>query len=234
MADRLNLLTVTGERPDAFAICQKWMQRQTYEGRVEWIIVDDGRVESNMIYQPPPDWSVVFARPEQKWQPGMNTQAANLRAGLELIGDGPVVIIEDDDWYSPDWLAACAAGLKSADLFGECFAIYYNVASRVRLDISNANHASLCATAMKGAAIDALREQVERAPKFIDLKLWNEFNGTKALRNPRLEKRRHVVGIKGMPGRANIGIGHELKGRSDPDGVLLREIIGEDAAEYLE
>jgi hypothetical protein len=45
----------------------------------------------------------------------------------------------------------------------------------------------------------------------------------------------HVIGIKGLPGRMGIGIGHRqsFKGQDDPDGLKLREWIGDDAGIYL-
>lgn len=44
-----------------------------------------------------------------------------------------------------------------------------------------------------------------------------------------------VVGIKGLPGRGGIGMGHRdnFRGTDDPCGALLREWIGEDAEAYL-
>ena len=38
----LTLLTATGARPEAWAICERLMARQTYAGPVRWIIVDAG------------------------------------------------------------------------------------------------------------------------------------------------------------------------------------------------
>lgn len=232
MVDSIQLLTVTGERPEAFALCQKWMQRQTFAGGVDWFIVDDGRVESPIEIKPPKHWNVIRIRPPVLWTPGANTQCSNLAAGLESVGDGPLAIIEDDDWYEPGWLEFCATALDSADLVGECRAVYYNVASRVFRRIPNVNHASLCATAVKGPALDRLREVVDEGHKFVDLRLWSGIKRGRMLHDPAANGRRHVVGMKGMPGRDNIGIGRGLKGDPDPSGRVLRDLIGDDAEEY--
>lgn len=46
----LTLLTATGERQEAFDLCQRWMQRQTFEGSVRWVIVDDGEKEQKITF----------------------------------------------------------------------------------------------------------------------------------------------------------------------------------------
>lgn len=35
------LITPTGARKNQFELCMRWMLRQTYQGNVVWIIVDD-------------------------------------------------------------------------------------------------------------------------------------------------------------------------------------------------
>ena len=38
----ITLITPTCNRPEAFALCEYWMSRQTYSGEIQWIVVDDG------------------------------------------------------------------------------------------------------------------------------------------------------------------------------------------------
>ena len=47
----LTLLTATGARPEAWAICEQLMARQTYAGPVRWVIVDDGPVAQPVAFQ---------------------------------------------------------------------------------------------------------------------------------------------------------------------------------------
>lgn len=225
----IQLLTATGARPEAFALCQKWAARQDYAGKVLWVIVDDGP-DPQKLERMPSNWLQVVVRPSPHWQPGQNTQARNLLAGLNAIDPAhPMAIFEDDDWYAPDWLTHIAAQLERAELVGEIRARYYNAATRQGRQLNNATHSSLCSTAMRGSAIETFRQSCKRAPKFIDLDLWKRH------RNKKVFDGHRVVGIKGMPGRGGIGMGHQeaFKGQHDPDGALLRQWIGDDAEHYL-
>ncbi|WP_306150738.1 glycosyltransferase family A protein [Roseovarius sp. MMSF_3281] len=198
------LLTPTGARPEAFAACVNQMRSQDYQGPVQWIIVDDGPEA-----MPTPEiegWEIVHIRPEPLWQPGQNTQARNILAGLPYCTDR-VAIIEDDDAYAPDWLATCDEWLNDADLVGESHSLYRHLNGTER-ECNNAKHASLCSTAMKGEGVAALAKACRSGEKFIDIRLWATKGIAKALYRP---EPRRVAGIKGYPGRPGIGMGHRLK-----------------------
>jgi len=68
----LTLLTATGCRPQAWAICEELMRRQSYAGPVKWIIVDDGEVAQPITFKRS-NWLVVVTRPEPFWKSGQNT-----------------------------------------------------------------------------------------------------------------------------------------------------------------
>ncbi len=225
----LTLLTATGARPAAWALCERWMARQDYEGPVRWIIVDDGPEPQPVTFRRE-GWQLVLVRPSPHWAPGQNTQARNLLKGLAAVGpDERLVIIEDDDWYAPDWLTTVAAELEHAELVGEHRARYYNVEQRRGRQLANTGHASLCSTAMRGAALRDFGDACRSRPKFIDLELWRRP------RDRRLFGGHRVVGIKGLPGRGGIGMGHDpdFKGADDASGDLLRHWVGADAEVYL-
>ncbi|HHA2844535.1 glycosyltransferase family A protein [Stenotrophomonas maltophilia] len=225
----LTLLTATGARPAAWALCERWMARQDYSGPVRWIIVDDGADPQPVTFRRD-GWQLVLVRPSPHWAPGQNTQARNLLKGLAAVGpEERLVIIEDDDWYAPDWLTTIAAELEHAELVGEHRARYYNVAQRRGRQLANTGHASLCSTAMRGAALRDFADACRSRPKFIDLELWRRPRGRRLFGGHR------VVGIKGLPGRGGIGMGHDLdfNGEADPCGALLRNWVGQDAEVYL-
>lgn len=226
----LALLTATGARPQAWAICEKLMAAQTYAGAVRWIIVDDGEQPQPVTFRRA-GWDLTVIRPQPYWVPGQNTQARNLLAGLACVDDADrVAIIEDDDHYAPAWLQTIDTLLSRAELVGESHARYYNVAQRRARQLHNATHASLCATALRGRAIAALRSECARPGTFIDLNLWRRFSGSKLLVKSHL-----VHGIKGLPGRGGIGMGHKpsFNGAPDPQGEMLRQWVGADAELYL-
>lgn len=224
----LTLLTATGARPKAWAICERLMVRQVYSGPVRWVIVDDGLEAQPVTFQRD-GWTLDVVRPSPPWKPGQNTQARNLLAGLAVIRSSEwVAVIEDDDWYAPDWLSTVERHLQKAECVGEIGARYYNLPARKGRQLGNTRHASLCSTAVRGAALTTLRQACRRAPKFIDLDLWRYA----ASRN--LFTGHRVVGMKGLPGRGGIGMGHkaEFAGVADSDFALLREWIGSDVELY--
>jgi hypothetical protein len=225
----LTLLTATGARPEAWARCERLMARQTYVGPVRWVIVDDGPEPQPVTFQRD-GWALEVIRPTPHWQPGQNTQARNLRAGLARIGAGErVAIIEDDDHYTADWLETVAAELGRAELVGEPRARYYNIPRRIGRQLSNTHHASLCATAMRGRALALFRGVCQTGQTFLDIELWRRAP------DKRLFPGHRVVGLKGLPGRGGIGMGHAdgFSGTADPTGALLHEWVGDDAEELL-
>lgn len=224
----ITLLTATGCRPEAWALCERMMLAQTYRGPVNWIIVDDG-VRPQPITFEREGWTLTVVRPTPPWQPGQNTQARNLMAGLEVVEpDAKLLVIEDDDFYAKDWLQVASGHLEAAELVGETCARYYNVRTRTAKQLRNSQHASLCATAMRGKAIDMFAHLCHANVKFIDVALWS------AAQSKMLFTGHRVVGIKGLPGREGIGMGHrsDLEGIKDRDGSILREWIGADAVAY--
>ena len=97
----LTLITPTGDRPDAFALCQQYMLAQDYPGDVRWIIVDDGVTATPVTFERE-GWTVDVLRPE----PMPRSQARNLLAGMGHVAPGGrVAIIEDDDIYAPEYLS---------------------------------------------------------------------------------------------------------------------------------
>jgi hypothetical protein len=222
MAD-LTLLTPTGCRPSAWAICERLMARQTYTGSVRWVVVDDGETAQPITFMRR-DWALDVVRPTPHWRPGQNTQARNLAAGLAEIGaDERVAIIEDDDYYGAGYLADVARWLDDCELVGEGFARYFNVATGRGAAMENAAHASLCSTAVRGHALERLRRVVASGEKWIDLALWRSCQGA-------IHRTQHVVGIKGLPGRGGIGAGHR-----PAFGVhrSLRDWIGNEESLYV-
>lgn len=203
----LHVLTPTGGRPDAFAACVEMMRAQDYAGPARWIIVDDG---PEAMPTPAIDgWDVLHLRPEPLWQPGQNTQARNILAGLDaVVGAARLVIVEDDDAYAPWWLRWCEDKLESHDLVGESHSIYVNRKTGNRHECKNDRHASLCSTALKGETLAVLRHVCETGDKGIDLRLWKAVEPWRtALYRP---GPRGVTGIKGWPGRPGIGMGHRI------------------------
>lgn len=205
--NQIVLITPTGERPEAFSKCVEYMESQDVQEPIKWLIVDDGREPLN-VPKKIKEWDIVHLRPEPFWSPGDNTQARNLMVGLDNIHESDsVLIIEDDDYYAPWWIRMCKTWLTKHELVGEAPSLYRHL-NGVEKQMNNRNHASLCSTAMRGSAIKTFRRVLERNTKAIDVNLWRN-QGTKSKKI--YPYNGGVIGIKGYPGRAGIGVGHKLK-----------------------
>jgi hypothetical protein len=125
----LVLLTPTGGRPEGLALLAGYLNTQTWQGAARWLVVDDCDPAT-----PAPlvraGIEVEVMRPAWRWQPGMNTQATCMAAGLSCIEPGDTcIVLEDDDAYLPGHVAGVLAALERAELAGERVARYYNVAT---------------------------------------------------------------------------------------------------------
>lgn len=167
----LQLITPTGARPESWALCIKWMQRQTYRGPVKWVIVDDGP-EAQTVPEIP-NWDIQVIRRRPYWKEGQNTQHRNILLALHQIDrNHPLLVIEDDEHYRPEYLAEMAEGLKRYPIVGQLKAYKYNVRLMRHKTQSHPFASSLCATGMQGHAIDVFRQITEKKPKLVDLPLW--------------------------------------------------------------
>lgn len=230
MPDGLTLITPTSDRPAAFALCERWMARQTYRGPLDWIVVDDGAAR------------VVPSRGQQhlRREPASDPRgsfAGNLLAGLTTARDLPhekILFIEDDDWYAPDYLALMCDWLEGADIAGEARARYYHLPTRRWMLCPNTDRASLCQTGIRRGLLQPLLDHLTAHPStFVDIHLWKTLAAD--ARQLLWGETLHSVGIKGLPGKQGIGIGHRLgeRHRCDTDGSVLKSWMGEDAEIYF-
>ena len=224
----VTLLTPTGGRPEAFALLERWVERQTYRGELQWIVIDDCIPHMRLTL------GQDHLYPVPIWQPGQNTQARNLKAALPFIKGEFVLFIEDDDYYAPAYIEQMVNRLKEAPLVGEQCTVFYNVRYRSYYVHPNRSSASLFQMGFRVQPNTA--EQVARAlgtPGYIDAELCARCRGQLRM------FARHVpalsIGIKGLPGREGIGSGHDPHDlfRSDPNLSMLRLWIGEDADQYV-
>lgn len=225
---KLACLTPTGDRPEAFALCHRFMERQTLRPYL-WFITDDGVNETQLRYEP--RLPIVSKRLPQWDKPG-HSQHRNMLELLAVAEESDAdafVIVEDDDYYGPKYLEACERHLATADLIGEIPAKYYNVRTRHWREFQNTYHASLCQTAFRRSMIQPLRDVIATG-QMIDMTFWPKY-----LSRGRLWEGRNVVGMKSMPGRGGVSDAHRKTaswGHADPNLEKLREWIGNDAALY--
>lgn len=235
------LITPTGGRPDQIALCAMFMKRQTYAGNVVWIIVDDCQQRTTDFITDDfrENWKIVKRYPQPPWQPGQNTQNRNLQIGMIAITESglmpeveAIFMIEDDDYYSPDYLQNNLSALSNYLVCGESFTVYYNVFFRRYLPNGNSTWSSLFQIAFRPEVISNFSHCFGN--KLIDIcfcqKSGIPFNRINLFRL--LAGKNWSIGIKGLPGRAGIGAGHTGNWGSGDDAnwTMLKALIGEEDA----
>jgi hypothetical protein len=223
------LFTPTRDRPVAFRNCEHWMSRQDFEGTAFWLVVDDGDISVE------PSMGQKLMRRCATAKDG--TLPDNVKIAIpDMFSSGRVVVIEDDDWYSPGYVAEAVKRLAAGvDLVGTTNSRYYNLPSRRYFEHANTEHSSFCSTAMgRRAVVELARiadECASSGNQLIDMMLWRKLNLTRDLWNGK----HTVCGMKGYPGRRNLCPSSRLGDRFpfDPDGRMLAQWIGKEDAEYL-
>lgn len=237
------LITPTGNRSKQINLCAKWMKRQTYTGNVLWVIVDDAiPVTTDFIFDDfRQGWIIKKVHPRPAWEIGWNTQCRNIQAGLDVVKQYEVeaiYIIEDDDYYFPNYLEVMQSKLKGFVAAAEVDTIYFNVSTMLPIYNHNRKHGSLFQTAFTPEVLPVFERVLASKPKFIDMEFWKLIQQTEI--NLFTPIRFLSVGIKGMPGRPGIGGGHvqryvtAAKGDVRAEKIkLLKSLIGLDYLLYL-
>lgn len=221
----LTLITPTGDRPEAFALCERWIKNQRYTGEFKWIVADDG-VESTTCTM----GQQVIRRKSGKG----HTLCAQLRDVLSLVDSDLILIIEDDEYYGPDYVSTMVGQLEHADLVGERASKYYFPTQRKWMQYPSWHHVALCRMGWRRSVLPTAIEAVTGTDhRSVDLRIWNAWQGSRRVWIDDVGDMRLSVGIKGMPGR-KCGVNRAPVGsHDDPRGEKLKQMLGTDAEVYL-
>jgi len=227
---RITALTCTGDRPEAFALCEKYMARQTLKP-FQWIVVCDGKTPTkcNMGQE-------FYYRPNYVGPESLKNKVREVVTSRMVKGDA-LQFFEDDDFFDPRWLEFCAEKLEKYDMIGEGRAIYHNIRGRYWNRHDNMNHASLCSTAIRTSMLAAVSASCSNPNRWIDDMLWQKPHLIKKVFDPLHTNsgKPLTVGIKGMPGRVGYSWQHvrrPIEASDDLDLEYLRYLIGDDAKFY--
>jgi hypothetical protein len=207
---KLTAVTATWQRPEAMALCRKYVERQSRQPD-QWLILDGpGRMGDKLL--------TAFA------------------SGA-VEGDA-LVFVEDDDYYFPGWFRWCERHLERGyDIVGQGNALYYNVRHRWWSNCANTRHASLCQTAISCRLLEpACACNIIKAydNQFFDTRIWR-LNVNKYLHLAQ-DGERMAIGIKGMPGTAGYSAEHKQElpplAHADPSLLKLWQLIGAEAKNY--
>lgn len=249
----ITFITPTGDRPLALKLCAEFVTSQITDEKIQWIIVDDSVNGDHDVYRhqmsiiqacEKRDISLLHigrqAKPEELLPgKGAMSLAQNLLQAIPRVEGDRILIFEDDDWYSPARTAIHLKWLENHDIVGPIWQPYYNL-EQITARVFRNRGSSLCSTSFRASLLPLL-EQVckscyERNFKGIDYEFWKFAKEQGYSCYISENKTHHCIGIKRLPGRMGIGIGHQGK-RFVPDKnfKLLREWVGDVwAARYLE
>ena len=207
------IVPTRGDRKILFDRAMFYLDRQTVQ--VDKIIVD---------YPPEGEVNDVTARYHNgiDWAIAENYDVAFL--------------IEDDDWYAPDYIEKMIAAWISKgqpNLFGIGETVYYHIAVNKYRRIPHITRSSAMSTMVKPKVLEGFKWPTTERP-FFDVILWNHVNSKNAATI--VFDKPINVGIKHGLG-ATAGVGHrrdwrEYQKGNDPNWVWLAAVIDEDSLNF--
>ena len=204
----------------------------------------DDDLEDTFIKEWNNDRQIFIRRLRNEIESPQQSFINNLKEALKHTTEDPnevLFFIEDDDYYHPSYLPTMLERMQHNEIAGLAEARYYNLRSRAFTVFPHTIHASLSATALRGSrarsALNAAVLQCEGEKLIhVDLRFYDH---ARALRIPTEllpQLKTLQVGIKGMPGRKGLGIGHRPPPGWPIDGHnfdQLRSWLKEDICLYL-
>ncbi len=225
---RISIITPTGDRPECIALLSKWIANQTIKPS-QWVIVDDGVVPLKPI-----KGAKIIRREKVK---GV-TLGANLDAALDHVTGDYILIMEDDDYYAPQYIARTIDMFDDdIDMVGWHGSPYYNVALPGYRVMGDEKHASLSQTAFTRKMIPFVRSCIPGAipaPFSIDMRMWQSdaIEPHRKVLRPCMGSKL-FVGFKSMPGRPGAGVGHDKHLFTRDDNLEVLHDWCQDSQEYV-
>lgn len=250
----ITAITPTGDRPLAMSLCERWMMNQTVRPD-QWLVIDDGQVPFT------PTVPMEYVRREPQPNDPKHMLAIKLQVAIPLIRGDKIIIIEDDEYYAPNYVEEISRRLDTNALVGIKQNRYYHLPTGGYYQMHNVGHASLAETAFTSASLPTFKKAVDTGIfiDYLDIRFWRmarqSFSrsfrfGSRTLttRNPTRASHGDMllfsdsehplyVGIKGLPGRAGIGMGHNpaMYGTRDTaDRRILKQWMPKDYQVYLD
>lgn len=240
MNGMITVITPTGDRAIAFGLCQRWIMQQTRTPD-QWIVVDDGMAAME------PYCPVDYVRRITQASEPKHTLSRNIKAALPLIKGDKIMIIEDDEYYAPGYIEEMARRLDSSEVVGICNSKYYHLPTGGYENCKNMAHASLAETGFRASFLPVFSDCVDKGMDiyWLDDQMWRRIRESKGTARPITSElfvdsnEPLYVGMKGLPGRVGIGVGHnpafyQNKHRDGVDRSQLRKWVPKDYQVYLD
>lgn len=144
------------------------------------------------------------------------------QAGIDLV-----FIVEDDDFYPPDYFQRFSSYFDSYEFFGDQHSLYYNVKNRTFRNFHHPYRASLFTTGFKISGLNLFDWPSDTTP-FLDIALWRY-----AKRRRKIFIDSGAVGIKGHGQGKTGGKGHIMRFKGIDTGYqLLGSKVTQQALEF--
>jgi hypothetical protein len=149
---------------------------------------------------------------------------------LRLIGCECVLIIENDDFYQPDYIEEMLSQWNKAgkpEIFGTSSTLYYHIIKNQYRVLNHPNRSSLMSTLLR---CDAPIVWPADSEIFLDLHLWKQLDGkTFDTTHPIAIGIKHGQGLCGGKGHSQM-----LFDNDDLKGDFLRSLIDEESVNFYE
>lgn len=231
----ITIVTPTGHRPAVIQLLKKYIEAQTYKDEITWVIVNDG-VPDDVPFNEVQGVELISIAATTTWHSGYNTQRLNWMDALKVIpkDTSAIFCMEDDDYYSPEYLETYVKLLDTFSLVGEGNNKYYYVPGKCFKEMNNYVHTSLSSLAFRSGMLSTFLEALHSGEVFFDTVLWDLVRKQR-ISSLLFTNHNLSIGIKGLPGRPGIGVGHTPeKYESDPFFTKLDEWCKESANNYME
>ncbi len=231
----ITVVTPTGDRPEAFSLSRKWMFNQTVKPKL-WIIVDDGKTP--MSIDDPQPYEYYIRRNPTDSDP-KHTLVVNIQyAFSHLIGD-KILFWEDDEYYAPSYIETMTNKLDVVPFIGIGCAKYYHLPTGGYEQHKNINHASLAQTAFHISQKSLVDKCISKGmqQRWLDDNIWRTVKKLNIPHEIFVDYMDSLYcGIKGLPGRFGIGIGHNPKAykKIDAKRTKIKEWVPNDYQCYLD
>lgn len=247
---KVTVVTLTGDRPAAFALCRRWMEKQTRQPD-QWLIVDDGKEPLS------PDINALagcdYIRREPLPDDPRHTMIINMKEAVKHIKGDLIIIMEDDEYYAPRYIETLVEKLAQYEVVGIGRSKYYHMSSGAWMQDCNMDNASLAQTAFRASFMPEFCALLD-GNQYVDMRIWKHVGRTDVLRWNKqckiseqiIQDRGYIfddgsqnlyVGMKGLPGRFGICWGHSgshphYTEKDTADRDVLKRWLGEDYQYY--
>ena len=110
----ISVLTPTKNRAAHWPLAIECMKRQTFPGKIEWVIVEDGEADiRSLLTDLPENVTINYTRLD-----GQNAVGKKRNACIDAATSPVMVFWDDDDFYHPDYLMETYTVLAGQTQYG--------------------------------------------------------------------------------------------------------------------